>query len=107
MSPYRLLAPARREYLQAVRYYRDEVQDADLARDFIARFRQRLERVRALPRAGAQVTGLEARLGVRRVKLHRFPFYVFFTVQDDAVVVIAVAHERRRPGYWLDRVDDV
>lgn len=45
MMRYRLLAAARTEYLQAVRWYRDEVGDRTLAGDFIDRFRQRLDRV--------------------------------------------------------------
>ncbi len=107
MTRYRLLAPARREYLQAVRWYRDEVQDRDLGHDFIVKFRQRIERVQQMPRGGALVTGIDTPLEIRRAKLHRFPFHIFFAVRDEEIVVIAVAHERRRPGYWSDRLDDV
>jgi plasmid stabilization system protein ParE len=31
------------------------------------------------------------------------PYVVFFEVADDAITIVAVAHQRRRPGYWLDR----
>lgn len=40
----------------------------------------------------------------RRKILTRFPYVVFFRVEDDVVEVIAVAHTKRRPGFWLDRV---
>ncbi len=33
----------------------------------------------------------------------RFPFVVFFEVEEDRIVVWAVAHTRRRPGYWVAR----
>lgn len=39
----------------------------------------------------------------RRARLNRFPFHVFFEVVGEKVVVLAVAHERRRPGYWRAR----
>jgi hypothetical protein len=39
----------------------------------------------------------------RRRLLTRFPYVVFYEVVDDAVEVIAVAHAKRRPGYWLHR----
>jgi plasmid stabilization system protein ParE len=39
----------------------------------------------------------------RRKVVERFPYVVFFTVEGDTVVVIAVAHARRRPGYWTSR----
>ena len=39
----------------------------------------------------------------RRKVLTRFPYVVFFRVDADAVVIFAVAHARRRPGYWARR----
>ncbi len=43
------------------------------------------------------------RLPWRRARLDRFPYVAFFEVQGDRVVVWAVAHTRRRPGYWVAR----
>jgi plasmid stabilization system protein ParE len=40
----------------------------------------------------------------RRKVVTRFPYVVFFRADGDAVEVIAVAHAKRRPGFWLDRV---
>jgi hypothetical protein len=40
----------------------------------------------------------------RRHLLRRFPFAVFHTASVADVVVVAFAHAKRRPGYWLDRV---
>jgi len=39
----------------------------------------------------------------RRFVMQHFPYVVMFTVDDDSVEVIAIAHAKRRPGYWLDR----
>ncbi|TWT81720.1 Plasmid stabilization system protein [Planctomycetes bacterium CA13] len=33
----------------------------------------------------------------------KFPFQVVYRVIDDRIVVIAVAHAKRRPGYWRGR----
>jgi plasmid stabilization system protein ParE len=41
---------------------------------------------------------------VRRFVLTRFPYAIAYMTQLDRVVVIAVAHTRRRPGYWLHRL---
>ena len=41
--------------------------------------------------------------GTRRVLLRRFPFFVVYRVIDGEVEVVAVAHGRRRPGYWSYR----
>ncbi|MDQ3776111.1 MAG: type II toxin-antitoxin system RelE/ParE family toxin [Pseudomonadota bacterium] len=39
----------------------------------------------------------------RRFMLPNFPFSIVYRVQQDAVEVVAVAHHRRRPGYWRGR----
>jgi len=45
-------------------------------------------------------------VGVRRFLLARFPFAVGYIVEGSEVIVLAVAHLRRRPGYWLTRAAD-
>jgi plasmid stabilization system protein ParE len=41
--------------------------------------------------------------GTRKYLLRRFPYAVIFRVTDATIQVIAVAHGRRRPGYWRRR----
>lgn len=40
---------------------------------------------------------------VRRCLLQRFPYKLLYAVEADQVVILAVAHQHRRPDYWLDR----
>ena len=42
----------------------------------------------------------------RRVNLRIFPFYLAYVVETDLVWVLAVAHGRKKPGYWRDRMTD-
>lgn len=51
---------------------------------------------------GATVPGTQT--GARRVPVSRFPLWVVFVERSEEIVIIAYAHERRRPGYWLARV---
>lgn len=41
--------------------------------------------------------------GTRRFLLRRFPFAIVFRQIGEAVQIIAVAHARRKPGYWKGR----
>ena len=43
-------------------------------------------------------------LGTRRIVLRRFPFVIVFRKAVDGVEIIAIAHGRRRPGYWRERL---
>lgn len=42
--------------------------------------------------------------GTRRFLLRRFPYYLVYRIDPTRVVVLAIAHARRRPGYWKDRL---
>ena len=39
----------------------------------------------------------------RRILLERFPFSIHYRVNEHDIVVVAVAHQKRRPGYWAGR----
>ena len=66
------------------------------------RFRRELDRAVDLiserPEAGSPYLR-----GARRVLLRRFPFFVVYRVWGEQVQIVAVAHARRRPGYWRQR----
>jgi hypothetical protein len=40
---------------------------------------------------------------IRRLILARFPYKLLYSVETDHVYVIALAHRRRAPDYWVDR----
>ena len=42
--------------------------------------------------------------GTRRYILHRFPFYLVYRETSGRIEIIPVAHGRRKPGYWKNRV---
>jgi plasmid stabilization system protein ParE len=41
--------------------------------------------------------------GTRRILMERFPFTIYYRTMSDHCVVVAVAHQKRRPGYWRFR----
>lgn len=42
--------------------------------------------------------------GFRRYLLSRFPFSVIYRKNGDLIYVVAVMHNSRKPGYWLNRL---
>jgi plasmid stabilization system protein ParE len=42
--------------------------------------------------------------GVRRYRLSRFPYGLIYAIDNDDILVLAVAHLHRRPDYWRDRL---
>lgn len=41
---------------------------------------------------------------VRRILVHRFPYRIFYVLRDDALMVFAVIHGKRKEATWTDRV---
>jgi hypothetical protein len=39
----------------------------------------------------------------RKFVLRRFPFTVADRIDPERVLVVAIAHQKRRPGYWARR----
>ena len=80
----------------AERWYRERNETAS------ARFQREIDRAVDLiserPNTGSPYLG-----STRRVLLRRFPFFLVYRVRGDSVQIVAVAHARRRPGYWRAR----
>ena len=94
----RNLAAAREEFAAAVRWY--EQQRSGLGADFFDCVAAATSLIRTHPHLGT----LDPETRTRRVLVHRFPFQVVYLVSDDEITIVAVAHTKRRPGYWIDRV---
>lgn len=57
-----------------------------------------LDRIAALPRSAPAVGH-----GIRRIGIRGFPLGVFYVIDADEIVVLAIAHDHREPGYWRGR----
>lgn len=75
--------------------------DADRGADFHAKLRAARVEMARHPESFARVQG---HTEIRRAPLARFPYRLIYAVGEGELFVLAVAHERRRPGYWTDRL---
>jgi toxin ParE1/3/4 len=89
---------AEAEYLEAVAFY--EIRRAGLGATFIAEFEHVLARVYDAPGRYPIVRQPD----IRSIRLQRFPFKIHYREQKGGVQILAVAHDRRRPAYWVDRL---
>lgn len=88
------------ELLEAGQYYAER--SAKAAADFAAAVEAALMQIRQMPWSAPAWPG---RPDLRRRVLTRFPYAIVYMVVESAeIVVVAVEHVKRRPGYWLGRV---
>jgi plasmid stabilization system protein ParE len=95
---------------RSVRFHPAALQDADEAAAWYAerslraavRFLDELDRlIDVIAVSPDRFQSSDADL--RRAVFRRFPFYIVFRADDLNVVVLAVAHGKRRPRFWQDR----
>lgn len=75
-----------------------------LGQDFLAELERAFTLLSESPVTWPLWPGMPESLGIRRFLLSRFPYGVAYDYSESEVVVYAVAHLARRPGYWKDRL---
>ncbi|HEX7151956.1 MAG TPA: type II toxin-antitoxin system RelE/ParE family toxin [Thermoanaerobaculia bacterium] len=97
MKPARFLRPAEAEVDEAVTYF-DE-QRPGLGDRFEQELLATVKRVVERPLSGKRISA-----NVRKAAFRTFRYNVIYAADDAELVIIAVAHHRRRPGYWHSRL---
>ena len=99
---FRIVAGARRDIRESTAWYN---KNAGMGADFVAAVEAAFRRVETDPQTLPSTENPWPSLGrdIRRCPVVKFPFQVIFEIQSDELVVLAVAHGSRRPGYWRRR----
>jgi toxin ParE1/3/4 len=94
----RIAGPAAEEFTEAVRWY--EARRPHLGAELYDAVNATIEGIERQPEIGA--TAYEGPKS-RRVSVARFPYHVVYRLEEDAIVILAIAHMKRRPGFWKHR----
>jgi toxin ParE1/3/4 len=84
------------EYSEAVQYYTE--QRIEVAQAFINAIEDTIYQIRESPNRYAAIDD-----DVRRCMARRFPYGILYTVEQDYILIVAVMHCSREPGYWKSR----
>jgi plasmid stabilization system protein ParE len=98
MNP-EFLPEADEEFREAIRYYQNEAPGVGLK--FLAEVRRGVTFITENPFAAVAVGS-----GIRRKVLNHFPYSLLYAVESELVVIVAVAHQKRRPRYWRSRLKE-
>lgn len=85
------------EYEQAALYYADREPGLELS--FVEAIEECIQRILDAP-ARWRVIDEDVRRCLTRV----FPYGILYTVEPDYVLIVALMHCSREPGYWKQRV---
>ena len=89
-------AGAEEDYADALSWYAARSERA--ARGFEAEFKRAIDAIAEAPRRFPLCDGQH-----RYYLMRRYPFQVIYREKLEGVLILAVAHAKRRPGYWHGR----
>jgi plasmid stabilization system protein ParE len=84
------------EYAEAVQYYTE--QRVEIAQAFINAIEDTVYRIKESPARYAEINE-----DVRRCMARKFPSGILYTIEQDYILILAVMHCSREPGYWKNR----
>ena len=93
----RFLDIAQRELDEAVEYYNAE--SPGLGKQLLLEVLSTLDRIGQYPEAWPPFTQ-----NTRRCQTRRFPYGVVYQILTSEILIVAIAHLHREPGYWRDRI---
>jgi plasmid stabilization system protein ParE len=93
----RILSEAREEINEAFDWYFQRNPGA--AEAFLAEVRRSFQQIVSHPQLYPAFTK-----NTRRRVVEGFLYSVIFQMKDGVIVIVAVAHAKRRPGYWNERI---
>ena len=87
---------AEEELSEAAHHYEERA--SGLGHTFLDEVEKVLKEIQAHPKSGGFV-GDE----IRSKLLRRFPYRIMYAIDKDKIIILAIAHQKRRPGYWRPR----
>ena len=94
---YEFHPDAEEEFIEAAAYYEQNV--PGLGERFAREAHETIGQLLKYPEIGSPIDP-----NLRRIVLARFPYCLIYSFTQDMLRIVAVAHTRRRPGYWRPRV---
>ena len=87
---------AETDLIAAAEFY--EASRPGLGAEFITEVEEATRALRSYPKIGHRFSRR-----LRRVLVRRFPYGLLHRLEGEVILIVAVAHARRRPGFWRRR----
>ncbi len=91
------IEPASIELDDAIEYY--NLQSNGLGNKFLAEVTETIELINSFPLLWSQNSA-----HTRKAVLRKFPYNLIYSIYQNKIFIIAVAHQHRNPEYWIERL---
>lgn len=97
MKRVKFLPDAEEEMYEVAKFYHS--QTSGLGLDYLSEVERAITSIAESPMTWPKIEG-----ELRRHLVRRFPFGILYYVEPEGIVIAAVAHLRRKPGYWKKKL---
>lgn len=102
MPRVRILEQAAQEAIEAAAWYENECGGLGVEFDHAINAAISLLEENIVPLVN--MPGTTRTRGAKRMVLRRFPYDIVVRVSAEEIIIVAIAHHSRRPGYWRNRL---
>lgn len=89
---------AQQELIEAAAFYEEQL--VELGEEFLSVIEQSLDKIEENPDIYRMS---HPHLDIRRCVIKRFPFLVYFRRKTEFIEIFAIAHQSKKPDYWVER----
>jgi len=93
----RYLKYAKLEFHDSIKYY--ETQQKGLGKRFDSSIQKSINTILEFPNAFHKIDD-----NIRKYVVDKFPYNIYYLIEEDTIVILSIASQRKDPLYWIDRV---
>jgi plasmid stabilization system protein ParE len=93
----RYLKLAKLEFHNSIKFY--EAQQKGLGKRFENDIKKSIDTILEFPNAFHKIDNK-----IRKYVVDKFPYNIYYLTEDDTIVILSIASQRKKPLYWIDRV---
>lgn len=90
---------AKAELDDTVEYY--ELELPGLGERFKEEVKSSVKRIALFPKAWSVIHP-----DIRKCIMHKFPYNILYTIEENRILILAIAHHHRKPEYWINRTQE-
>ena len=97
MIQLRFLDEAADEIVDTLKWYRERSEGAE--KSYLRQLNEALQHIRDAPLRFPRYTE-----NTRRYVFPLFPYSVIYLIEENVIAIVALPHDKQKPGYWLERL---
>jgi hypothetical protein len=91
---------AAKELMDAQSLYEIEIQG--LGNAFLIEMKKAIQRISNFPEAWPVLAN-----EIRKCVVRKFPYNLVYSIEKDFILILAVAHQHRKPFYWIEKSETI